>query len=385
MSDETTAASPPPGQQLWSGMTISAWLRLLARHRFAVERCYWPLVVRNTAISFLSSLLGFAQVYRYGRQVARTPIREPPLFVLGFYRSGTTMLHNLLGLDPRHTFPNTYECFLTNHFLLTEDFVTRRFPLQATRVMDNVPLTWDQPQEDEFALCMMGQPSFPLSIAFPNDPPQDLDYLDLEGVSPRGRAAWKRALYRFLQAVTFKRPGRLVIKSPTHTARIKILLELFPEARFVHLVRNPYRVFTSTVKMLRAMYATFGLQRPTFAGLEELVLTTYPRVMGKLEEGRPLVDPARFYQLRYEDMVREPVDQLRALYQALDLGGFTLFQPRLEAYWAKQAGYRANRYDMEPALHDEITRRWGDFIRRYGYTENLESLALEVQEQKNAR
>jgi len=370
MSDESAAPPPAiPGQQLWSGMSFPAWLRLLARHRFAVDRCYWPVVLRNTAISFLSTLLGCVQTFRYGRQVARTPIREPPLFVLGFYRSGTTLMHNLLGLDPRHTFPNTYECFLTNHFLLTEDFVTRRFPLQATRAMDNVPLTWDQPQEDEFALCMLGQPSFSLNIIFPNDPPRDLEYLDLDRVPPRARAAWKLALYRFLQAVTLKRPGRLVVKSPTHTARIMVLLELFPEARFVHIVRNPYHVYLSTVKMLQAMYTSFGLQRPTFAGLEEFVLTTYPRMLRKLEEGRALLKPTRFCQLRYEDLVRDPVGQLRTVYDALELGGFAEFQPRLEAHLAKQAGYQRNRYDLPPALRDEITRRWGEFVRRYGYAE----------------
>jgi len=372
MSPERPTPPPaaPAGQQLWSGMTFPAWLRLLARHRFAVDRCYWPIVCRNTAMCLLSSLLGLVQDVRYGRQVARTPIHEPPLFILGFYRSGTTLLHNLLALDSRHTFPSTYECFLSNHFLLTEDYVTRRFPLQATRVMDDVPMAWGEPQEDEFALGMLGQPSFPLSIAFPNDPPQDLDYLDLEAVPPHARAAWKRTLYRFLQAVTFKRPGRLVIKSPTHTARIKILLELFPEARFVHIVRNPYHVYLSTIRMLQAMYATFGLQRPTFAGLEEFVLSTYPRLLQKLEEQRPLVRPERFYQIRYEDMVHDPVGRLGDLYRHLDLGGFAEFQPRLEAYLAKQAGHRPGHYDLPPALRDEITRRWGDFIHRYGYAES---------------
>ncbi|MBY0526430.1 MAG: sulfotransferase [Gemmataceae bacterium] len=364
MSDESPLPSPIPGQQLWSGMSFPAWVRLLAQHRFAMDRCYWPVVLRNTAVSFLSSLLGCVQTFRYGREVARTPIREPPLFVLGFFRSGTTLLHDLLALDPRHTFPNTYECFLTHHFLLTEDFVTRRYPLQSKRVMDDVPMTWDQPQEDEFALCMLGQPSFYLNISFPNRLFQDAD---IESLPPRARAAWKRTLYRFLQAVTLKRPGRLVIKSPLHSKRIRVLLELFPEARFVHIVRDPYRVYASTIKMLRAMTSTFGLQRPTFAGLEELVLSRYPLMMGKLEADRPLVDPARFHEMHYEDLARDPVGQLRTLYDALALDGFAELQPRLEAYLAKQAGYRTNRYHMEPGLRDEISRRWAEFIHRYGY------------------
>jgi len=367
MADESAAPPHVPGQQLWSGMRLPAWLRLLAQHRFAVDRCYWPVVLRNSAISFLSTLLGFVQDCHFRGQVARTPIREPPLFVLGFFRSGTTMLHNLLSVDPRHTFPNTYECFLTNHFLLTEEYVTRRYPLQSTRAMDDVPMTWSEPQEDEFALCMRGQPTFMSIVAFPNDPPQDLEYLDLEALPRRARAAWKRDLLWFLKAVTFKRPGRLVIKSPAHSARIKVLLEIFPDARFVHIVRNPYHVFTSTAHMMEAMCATFGLQRPALPGHKEFILGTYERLLRKLEEGRALVPPGRFHELRYEDLVREPVSQLRTMYEALHLDRFADFQPRLEAYVNDHAGYHAGHHPLAPELHDEIAKRWGEFIRRYGY------------------
>jgi hypothetical protein len=276
-------------------------------------------------------------------------------------------LHNLLSLDPRHTCPTMYQCLMPNHFLLTERFVTRYFPLGGKRPMDDVAVGWDQPQEDEYALCMMGLPSFHLSLAFPNHPPAYLDYLDLERVPPRARAAWKRGLLRFLKRVAYRRPGRLVLKSPEHTARIRTLLELFPDARFVHIVRNPYVVFSSLVKMLRAVYAAFGLQRPTYAGLEEFIFTTYPGILDRLEEGRRFVDRARFYELRYEDLVKDPVGQLRTVYDHLSLGGFAEVRPRLEAYLAAQADYHPNRYDMDPALRAEITRRWGAVIERYGY------------------
>ena len=34
-------------------------------------------------------------------------------------------------------------------------------------------------------------------------------------------------------------PKRIVLKSPAHTARVRVLLELFPKARFVHIIRDP--------------------------------------------------------------------------------------------------------------------------------------------------
>jgi hypothetical protein len=214
---------------------------------------------------------------------------------------------------------------------------------------------------------MLGLPSPYLTIAFPNRPPQNQEYLDLEGLSPGALQRWKETFQGFLQQITFRDPRRLVLKSPPHSCRIKVLLELFPEARFIHIVRDPYVVFPSTVHLWKSLYQKHGLQRPTFAGLDEYVLTTFLRLYDKLEEGRKLLPPSRYYELRYEALVRDPVGQMRALYAHLDLGGFDQVLPRLEAYLQKVSGYETNRYDLPPDKQAEVSRRWGDVIRRLGY------------------
>jgi hypothetical protein len=348
-------------------------MRLLLRNRFAVHWRYLYVALIVTVVSLFHSLLRLVQQVWYGGRVARTPIREAPLFIIGHWRTGTTWLHELLILDERHHYPTTYECLEPNHFLLTERLITRwlRFLVPARRPMDNMAAGWDRPQEDEFALCMLGQPSPYLTIAFPNRPPQDQEYLDLEGVPPRALARWKQALRRFLQQLTYKNPKRLILKSPPHTCRIKVLLEMFPDARFVHIVRNPYVVFPSTVNLWQALYRKHGLQRPTFAGLEEHVLNTFVRLYDKLEEGRKLIAPCRFHELRYEDLIRDPVGQMRTLYERLELGGFDQVLPRLEEYLRKTAGYETNRYELSAEQHAEISRRWGEVIRRYGYDEEV--------------
>jgi hypothetical protein len=250
------------------------------------------------------------------------------------------------------------------------DLIRRRMGTGAThRRMDNVPISLDTPAEDEFALCLTGTPSPYLDMAFPNRPQIYRKYLDMVGVSPRDRAAWKRSWRRFLQRLTYRRPGRLLLKSPTHTARIKLLLEVFPDARFVHIVRNPYVVFSSTHKMILAMTTELSLQEPPFPALDEEIFTGYLQLMGRLEEDRGLIAPARFYQVRYEDLTADPLNQVRAIYDHLDLGGFEQQRPRLERYLARLGSYQTNRYELAPELRAEITKRWGHFIRKYGYAE----------------
>lgn len=357
--------------RMWEGSDFFSWIHLLARNRFAVQLPYLYIAVIVTFVSFCHTVLRLVQDLIYGREVRRTPIREAPIFIIGHWRTGTTLLHELLILDERHTYPNTYQCLEPNHFLLTEKLITRwlHFLMPSRRPMDNMPAGWDRPQEDEFALCMMGVRSPYLSIAFPNHPPLDEEALDLEGLSPAELTYWKRAFVRFLRHLTYKDPRRLVLKSPTHTCRIKTILELFPDARFIHIMRDPYVVFPSTVNLWKSLHRTHGLQKPNGQGVEEYVFRTFDRMYRKLEEGKKLVRPSHFFELRYEELVKDPVGQMEALYKHLGLGGFEKLLPRLESYLAANAGYRTNKYELTPALEEEVTRRWGWVIRQYGYDE----------------
>jgi hypothetical protein len=355
---------------IWEGCNLFAWLRLLCRNHLAVSPAKLYVAAVVTFVTVGHTLLRYVQEAWYGTRLDRTPLRHAPLFIVGHWRTGTTLLHELLILDGRHTCPNTYQCLVPNHFVLSERLGKRwlRFLMPSRRPMDNMAAGWDKPQEDEFALCMLGQPSPYLTIAFPNRPPQDQEAFDLERLPPRARAGWKQDFLRFLRHLTFHDPRRLVLKSPTHSCRIPTLLEMFPDARFVHIVRDPRVVFPSTVNLWKTLYQTHGLQRPTFAGLDEYVFNTFNHLYQRLEEGKRLIPPGQLFELRYEDLIADPVGQMRRLYEHLGLGGFEQFLPRLLEYLDANAGYQTNRYPrLTPELRGEIERRWGDVIRRYGY------------------
>ena len=354
---------------IWAGIGFPGWIRLLTRHRFAIDGSWLVNGALITIASVVHTALRGVQQVLYGRRIGRTVIREAPLFIIGHWRTGTTLLHELLSLDERHTSPSTYACMAPNHFLLTERFFSRwlAFLAPAQRPMDDMAAGFDRPQEDEFALCMLGQPSPYWRVAFPNHPPQADDYLDLEDLPPRSRASWKRSLMQFLRELTFRDPRRLILKSPPHSCRIKTLLELFPDARFVHIVRDPYVVFPSTVNLWKTLYASQALQKPTFAGLEEQVLSDCVRLYQKIEEGKKLIRADRFCELRYEDLVRDPVQSMRQLYDCLGLGGFDRFLPRLNRHLAGIAHYRTNGYRLSPRQQVEIALRWGWIIEKYGY------------------
>ena len=353
----------------WFGSDFFGLTRLLLRNGLRIDPAVGVDCSIDVLVSLLNTGLGGLQGFYYGPRLRRVVLPPDPVFIIGHWRTGTTLLHELLAMDPRNRCPTTFECFVPNHFLILEPLVRGwiDFLLPGSRPTDAMAMGWDQPQEDEFALCNLGIPSPYATMAFPNRPPQFPEYLDLDRVGPAQRQRWKRAFGGFLRQLLCKRPGRLVLKSPTHTFRLPILLEMFPKARFVHIVRNPYKVFPSTVHLWKSLYAWQAYQKPTYEGLDERVLDTFVRMHERLEATRGRVEPARFHELRYEDLVRDPVGQMRTLYERFALGPFEPIEPAVRGYFAARADYRTNHYELPQQQRDTICRRWGYWIDRYGY------------------
>ena len=354
---------------IWMGADFFGLTRLLIRNRFDVHPTHVPGCLFDLACGLVNTSLKGLQRLTIQPRVDHVEPDDQPIFVIGHWRTGTTLLQELLALDPRHRCPTTFECFCPNHFLLTEKFLKNwtGFVLPRNRPSDNMEMGWERPQEDEFALCNMGIPSPYLTIAFPNKTPQSQEYYELEEIDEAQRLRWKRAFVGFLRQLSWRKPGRLVLKSPPHTFRLPLLNEMFPKARFLHIVRNPYVVFPSTVRLWKSLYAAHGYQKPTYEGLEEQVFETFSRMHARLEATRGLIDPSRFHELRYEDLVRDSVGQMRAIYQQLSLGDFAAVEPAVQAYATSHAAYQTNRYQVTPELRREIARRWKPYIEQYGY------------------
>ena len=115
-----------------------------------------------------------------------------------------------------------------------------------------------------------------------------------------------------------------MLKSPTHTARVRTILEVFPDAKFVHIVRDPLVLFPSTVRLWKSLSEVQGFQIPRDdAGwIEGHVLDTFVRMYECFEQDRELVPPGRLIDVRYEDLVADPVGKMRDIYRRLDLGDF---------------------------------------------------------------
>ncbi len=318
-----------------------------------------------------NSTAAFAQRLLFERSLRETELATPPLFILGHWRSGTTHLHDLLDLDPRLVCPNTYQCFAPHHFLLTEWMVTRTlwFLVPAKRPMDNVAAGWRRPQEDEFALCNMGQPSPYRWLAFPESGPVYMDFLDFKEVDEQALQHWTEALIWFARCLTYRHPQqRVTFKSPTHTGRIAHLARTFPGAKFIHLTRNPYELFASTVRLWDALEATQSLQKAAVRDRTEYVLECFERMYAGFQTQRMEVPESQLVEVRYEDLTRQPMAELQRVYEGLELDDFEQLRPALESYLQQDREYQPNRHSaLDDRTQQLIQERCADYLQRYGY------------------
>jgi omega-hydroxy-beta-dihydromenaquinone-9 sulfotransferase len=363
------------GPGLLAGIRAGDWFGLLAANRFRVSPRYVLRCLSATGASLGNSSQACIEQWMYGRQVARQDV-APPLFILGHWRSGTTHLHNLLARDDRFAFPNLYQVLYPHHFLLTEEINSRLLStfLPRTRTgVDNVRIAWSVPYEEEFAIAVISQISPYVTMSFPQRGEFYDRFLTLQDASPEEIRQWKESLITFARKLTYRYQLPLIFKSPPHTCRISLLLELFPAARFVHIRRNPYDVFGSMQKMLAATLRLWPLHHDDGIDWEERTLRQYRQMYDVYFRQRSLIPEGRLHELSFEDLEADPVEQVRGIYSALDLPPFGPVESRLRAYIATLTGYQKNPpTPLSTRTCKRIAREWAPCFDAWGYSPSYE-------------
>ena len=357
------------GPGLLGGITVGDWLKLLRDNHYAVAPSRLPRAIAITLHGLQNSIVRCYENWRYSPMLHDVAI-PPPLFLLGHWRQGTTHLHNLMTVDERFAFVNMYQSLFPHTFLSTEAMASRLMDpfLPKRRPMDNVEWSMQSPQEEEFALCVASCESPYMGWVFPQRQEHYEKYLTLRDVSEGELARWRATFLLFLQKLTWKHGRPLVLKSPPHTCRIRLLLEMFPQAKFVHIHRNPYAVFVSSRWTFQVNCDTNRLQRARPHHLDEWVLRQYRQMYEVYFGERKLIPGGNLVEIRFEDLEKDARGQLRRIYEALSLTGFGVVEPALRRYLDSIAGYQKNRFtELSPNLRNRIAHEWRPSFEAWGY------------------
>jgi hypothetical protein len=357
-----------------SGYPYGDWMKLLRRHGFRVPPTYWPRALFITLNSLGNSLAIRNEKARYDATIEATEV-APPLFILGHWRSGTTHLHNLLTIDPQFCFPNFYQVTHPHTFLTTEEKASQSKIVKAlapaTRLIDNMPASLTAPMEDEVALAMLTGMSPVMGFVFPENRAFFDRYLTFRGVDSAEIAQWKQAFTTYLKKLTIRYQRPIVLKSPPHTCRIKLILDMFPSARFVFIHRNPYVVFQSYKRSSLIMNQMIQLQKPDLARMDSWIIDQYAEFHDAYLKDRALIPAGQLFELSYQSLEDEPMQQLAAIYRTLGLQGFEKASPGFRNYLDSLADYKKSDLPvLGTTVEQQITAHWARYFDEWGYQLN---------------
>lgn len=362
-----------------TGMRLTDWLRLLYEARRVLAPRDWPMAFGLTLQSAWNELFFHEEQRQLGAHIEQQQ-PHPPLIICGHWRSGTTHLHKLLAQDERFGFPTYLQVYNPHTFFCMERILKgpivslawKFYGLWLKLAWGSMPKRWDRkidqvtigitmPADDEIALQMLKRsPVLPPMLA--GLEPRYLPYMSLRELSEAQRSDWKKNWLRFLKKLSLRYQDRpLVLKSNHHTLRLRTILEVFPKVKVIHLHRHPYEVLPSHQRLRRQLEYDRGESLDHYLNIYEGVYSTYL-------EDRESFPAGQLYEMSYERLIEQPVEELRRAYEALTLPDFGVCRSKVEALLNELEGYQAN---PSPALGDSerqaVDKRLGRFMDAFGY------------------
>lgn len=299
-----------PLPRFLSGLTFGDWLALLRERGWRIDAAFVPRALLATVGTLVTSLLARWERCSQARS-PDLPQWHEPLFVLGFGRSGTTHLFQLLASDPQFCFPTRFDCFNPHAFRTLRAWGIHRLAAMVParrRAMDGVMTHWLSPEEDSIAVSILVGRGGRLDNVFPREAPADVPAEAFEG-----------ALAEFTRNLVAVHGKPLVLKSPTHVAHLGSILKLFPRARFVMIYRDPRAIVASLSRANATRNRSWcTLQWPPPSGIED-VERHYARRVEAFFRDRHLIPPDRIVEIRHEELVADEAGTLARLYRGLGL------------------------------------------------------------------
>ena len=350
------------------GSSFRNWFRLHRANNFDVDFRFLPKILFITFNILSSTPLRIYERLKYNKKIKNASVKQP-LFILGYYRSGTTFLHYLLSKDPRFAYCATYEVMLPHIFLSSGSFSRKIMgaALPENRPMDNLKMGADLPKEEEFALASIGVESLAAGYFFPKRLQQYFEKYVLF-TDAKAEQNWKNNLDYFLKKVSYKYNEKpLVIKSPANTARIKQILELYPDAKFIHIHRNPYEVYLSNERLYEKILPMLAFHKVDNKTMEEFIFNSYAATYRNYFEQKALIKPENLFEFSYDYFTADPLKNLKAAYTHLSYENFNETEALIKEELLHYKNYETNKFNLSPELKEEIYKRWQFVFQALSY------------------
>lgn len=354
-----------------SGIRMDVWLKLLKENK--IDKEFYPQAAVITLESALLTPLMYLEYLLFWLPVYKTKLKQDPIYVVGFWRSGTTYLQNLLTRDPQFGWFDPVSTITFGNSILLRKPLTAlaKNGLKGARAMDNLEFEIDLPMEEAHAITNLTDLSISHMMAFP-DHGKGAKYVNsifVDALPSKDRRRWYHVYRYMLKKLTYMKGGKqLLLKSPDNTARIAFLKRAYPGAKFINIYRNPYTVVRSALHMFRTEMDKYALSESVSDQyLLDRVCLIFERVYRRAFRDMDNLREQDKIEIKYEDFVEHQEAYLKQIYEKLGIKGYEKAYPYLKEYMDSMKDYKTNSYDYAPELIERVNERLGFYFERYGY------------------
>lgn len=350
------------------GSTWPTYIRVLKGNRVLPK--YYIKVGFSGLLLSICSAFHWIDRLTFRKKLKKFVFKEPPLFIIGHWRSGTTYLHNILSKDPSAGYLTTYHSVFPNNLKSKWLFKTfMRIFMPKKRPGDSVEMSVNLPQEDEYGLSNLSHQSYYHFFYFPSSfRSLYSDYVRFESLSVDEIVDWKlKYKHLVIKALINSNGSRAIIKNPVNTGRMLKLLELFPEANFVYIVRNPVIVYLSTKKFFEQWFPLLNLEHFPLEDISDMVLEVYVKLIKDYLSDKESVDSNRITEVRFEVLLENPVQEIKRIYDNYNFKDFQALKPVFQEYLDSIKSYRKDSYTMEQQKLDKVVSSLGFAMKHWNY------------------
>ncbi len=355
---------------LIAGMRLSRFIKILVKNGMSLYPKYFVRFLFLLQNGIWASIFHRKERSIYKEKIEQHRLPEDPIIIIGHWRTGSTFLHQLLSMDTNLVTSNVFQGSIPDSFLTSrnsyEPIMGRA--LRGTRPMDQVKLSMDEPLEDEYALLRLCSYSPLERVIFPKKKTYFLK--DFPGFLPKGKKLneWKSALEYFYKKLTLENNKTILIKNPFHSLRMEVLNEIFPKARFIHIIRHPYNVVPSTIRMWDIVGTQNAMNnkwtKPSVKEVSEMLNL----MLQKIESDSGLFPNNRFYEVKFEDLENDPLHEIKQIYKQLNVEFLERFEQQINKFLISVKDYQKNKYSIPETDKLEINNILKGWMEQKNYS-----------------
>lgn len=354
-----------------SGARFDVWIRLLVKNIKGIRPSRIPQVIFITLVSLVMFPFALLEKAIFHLPVKRTKVEEPPVQIIGIWRTGTTNMQYTLAQDPQFGWLDPVNSVTIPNSILLGWAIKPilKKVLKDARPMDNMEYKVDLPMEDLYALSTITTEAFNHMIGFPDNALEYINTLYTRELSEDMQKRWRRNYDYIIKKTTYVKKGkRLMLKSPDNSCHVAELSEMYPGTKYIMMCRNPYKVIPSIIKTFTDMTQLMTFDKmPPQEDIEYYTFDIFERLNKMMIEDAAKIPEGDIITVHHEDFSKDPMGVLEDIYDKLGLDGFEEARPYFEEYRASQKGYRPNKLTLDDDMKRKINERCRFYFEYFGY------------------